>query len=230
MEEAVPLDPKLPLLAMAAAAVSIAFKSRPVKKPATIPVKFSRRRPYLKPVDGIGHAMFGWPMFGWPMFGWPMEEEAKIRVHHNTKLASGRRQHRDDAIGDRCPRACRSAEDVGLAVSTSAGAKSGPVAVAQVDFATVHLEGPDGIAMQVNTSLVTGLRTYCHSFCRKSQAPQPCNGPIVQKTAIPSIQSNLRKPTFTAHHLPVTDLRKSSSTGSNETGTGTVSIKAATSI
>jgi hypothetical protein len=32
------------------------------------------------------------------MFGWPNGGRSEIRVHHNSKLASRRRQHRDDAI------------------------------------------------------------------------------------------------------------------------------------
>ena len=58
------------------------------------PVRFSigKRRPVKTwgPVDVRGHAMFGWPM----------EEEAKLEFTINSQLASKRRQHRDDAIGD----------------------------------------------------------------------------------------------------------------------------------
>jgi hypothetical protein len=38
------------------------------------------------------------------MFGWPNGGRSEIRGHHNSKLASRRRQHRDDAIRDAGPR------------------------------------------------------------------------------------------------------------------------------
>ena len=46
------------------------------------------------PVDGRGHAMFGWPM----------EEEAKLEFTITVNWRQRRRQHRDDAIGDAGPR------------------------------------------------------------------------------------------------------------------------------
>jgi hypothetical protein len=67
------------------------------------PVLKSRPAKTWGPVDGRGHAMFGWRM----------EEEAKLEFTITAvaitlagfgKLASRRRQHRDDAIEDAGPR------------------------------------------------------------------------------------------------------------------------------
>src|SRR6202048_2780073 len=70
--------------------MSIAFKSRPVET--------------WGPVDGRGHAMFGWPM----------EEEAKLEF---TIIVNWRREDGSIAttqLGALDRGACRSAEDVGL--------------------------------------------------------------------------------------------------------------------